>query len=833
MSNIRTDEIDDETKSHPPNEAYEISDTESIKGNDKNFSEPNLDIKNNIMENNLNTNFNNNQIEKMKQKITQQATRLQKIEKNYQKIISENSQLKKRINEYENDLITLNEINNQLKEKKELNINNNNIENNLNNNNMNNSDLNNSDLNLKYTELLKEKSEIEKDNIEKEKKLNFYINEYSKIMDLNTAMTKDKTGLLKELHEQKLEISRKNNEVEEMKSLLNQNILDFEKEKKEILDNAYEIAKNQFIKKQEDLIIRLKKMEEELSFTTELNIKNEKELIKKDVYINDLENKNNKYKGNLKLNEEICDEKEKELKLKFNELKNKYDELIEENDLLKSENNTLKENYNSVIETTKHNDKEYLTLYENYNNLKKENEKINKFLHKIDLEKSKMEIANKSLIDENGFIKHKLNSDYEKLNNEIKLLREINGNLENQKEKLCIELNTLNSQNKNLINEKDTSIKNKINYEIDLKESKEKEKEYLHKINEIQYQLEDMEKEKYSKDSEINNLKNKVIYLQNENNQLKEQRENFITTINKLERNNKDSFNKYSYLSVKVDNAKSKIKLIPYFKNMSEEFLIYISQTKKINPEDNIEYFINYLLNEFQFLCKKIENLNDEIFELNKTINENKEKESNLNYIIDNLNKEIEVLNENKTNLEQKITKIQNEYNKIDNSTLDKMNEINDLKLRLNEIINQLKSFKIKNNHLQELINYYQTNKNNVEELIIQMSNYMRNIIVKQLIKDLIKNNYDLIELAKEISLKDNDIETENIHKLDIDNKLKEIFSINEKLKKELQLEERLFKIHSNFPYNPCITKTMNDDLEESKNNLKNSFSYYSSNLNK
>ena len=823
MSNIRTDEIDDETKSHPPNEAYEISDTESIKGNDKNFSEPNLDIKNNILDNNLNTNFNNNQIEKMRQKITQQATRLQQIEKNYQKVISENSQLKKKITEYENDLITLNDINNQLKEKKELNNNNINTENNL----------NNSDLNLKYTELLKEKSEIEKDNIEKEKKLNFYINEYSKIMDLNTAMTKDKTGLLKELHEQKLEISRKNNEVEEMKSLLNQNILDFEKEKKEILDNAYEIAKNQFIKKQEDLIIRLKKMEEELSFTTELNIKNEKELIKKDVYINDLENKNNKYKGNLKLNEEICDEKEKELKLKFNELKNKYDELIEENDLLKSENNTLKENYNSVIETTKHNDKEYLTLYENYNNLKKENEKINKFLHKIDLEKSKMEIANKSLIDENGFIKHKLNSDYEKLNNEIKLLREINGNLENQKEKLCIELNTLNSQNKNLINEKDTSIKNKINYEIDLKESKEKEKEYLHKINEIKYQLEDMEKEKYSKDSEINNLKNKVIYLQNENNQLKEQRENFITTINKLERNNKDSFNKYSYLSVKVDNAKSKIKLIPYFKNMSEEFLIYISQTKKINPEDNIEYFINYLLNEFQFLCKKIENLNDEIFELNKTINENKEKESNLNYIIDNLNKEIEVLNENKTNLEQKITKIQNEYNKIDNSTLDKMNEINDLKLRLNEIINQLKSFKIKNNHLQELINYYQTNKNNVEELIIQMSNYMRNIIVKQLIKDLIKNNYDLIELAKEISLKDNDIETENIHKLDIDNKLKEIFSINEKLKKELQLEERLFKIHSNFPYNPCITKTMNDDLEESKNNLKNSFSYYSSNLNK
>ena len=823
MRNIRTDEIDDETKSNPPNEAYEISDTESIKGNEKNFSEPNLDIKNNILDNNLNTNFNNNQIEKMRQKITQQATRLQQIEKNYQKVISENSQLKKKITEYENDLITLNDINNQLKEKKELNNNNINTENNL----------NNSDLNLKYTELLKEKSEIEKDNIEKEKKLNFYINEYSKIMDLNTAMTKDKTGLLKELHEQKLEINRKNNEVEEMKSLLNQNILDFEKEKKEILDNAYEIAKNQFIKKQDDLTLRLKKMEEELSFTTELNIKNEKELIKKDVYINELENKNNQYKGNLKLNEEMCDEKEKENKLKFNDLKDKYDEIIEENEMLKNEINTLKQNYNSVIETTKHNDKEYLKLYENYNNLQKENEKINKFLHKVDLEKSKMEIANKSLIDENGFIKHKLNSDYEKLNNEIKLLREINGNLEKQKEQLCIELNTLNSQNRNLINEKDTSIKNKMNYEIDLKESKEKEKEYLHTINEIKYQLEDLEKEKYNKDSEINNLKNKVIYLQNENNQLKEQRANFITTINNLEMNNKDSFNKYSYLSVKVDNAKSKIKIIPYYKNMSEEFLIYISQTKKINPIDNIEYFINYLLNEFQFLCKKIENLNDEIFELNKTINENKEKESNLNFTINNLNKEIELLNEDKSKIEEKVINIQNEYNKIDNSTLDKMNEINDLKFRLNEKINQLKSLEIKNNHLQELINYYETNRNNVEELIIQMSNYMRNIIVKNLIRDLIKNNYDLIELGKEISLKDNDIETENIHKGDIENKLKEMFYIIEKLKKELQLEERLYKIQSNFPYNPCITKTMNEDLEESKNNLKDSFTYYSSNLNK
>jgi ribosomal protein S17E len=161
------------------------------------------------------------------------------------------------------------------------------------------------------------------------------------------------------------------------------------------------------------------------------------------------------------------------------------------------------------------------------------------------------------------------------------------------------------------------------------------------------------------------------------------------------------------------------------------------------------------------------------------------------------------------------------------------MKEINDLKFRLNEKISQLKSLEIKNNHLQELINYYETNKNNIEELMIQMSNYMRNIIVKQLIKDLIKNNYDLIELGKEISLKDNDIETENIHKRDIENKLKEMFYIIEKLKKELQLEERLYKIQSNFPYNPCITKTMNEDLEESKNNLKDSFSYYSSNLNK
>ncbi len=93
MSNNIIDENDDESKPHPPNEAYEISYNESLKDNiEKNYSEPNYTIK----DKDLNIKFNNNQIEKMREKITQQTLRLQQIEKNYQKILLENSTLKKK-----------------------------------------------------------------------------------------------------------------------------------------------------------------------------------------------------------------------------------------------------------------------------------------------------------------------------------------------------------------------------------------------------------------------------------------------------------------------------------------------------------------------------------------------------------------------------------------------------------------------------------------------------------------------------------------------------------------------------------------------------------------
>ena len=825
MSNNIIDENDDESKPHPPNEAYEISYNESLKDNiEKNYSEPNYTIK----DKDLNIKFNNNQIEKMREKITQQALRLQQIEKNYQKILLENSTLKKKINEYENDLINLNDINTKLKEKKENEKNEENEEKNINN------------LNIKISELIKEKSNIEKENIEKEKKLNFYINEYSKIMDLNKIMVNDKTELLKEIHEKNLEMNRKENEIEEMKNLLNQHMLDYQKEKKELLDNAYEMAKEQFIKKQEELTIKLKNKEQELERINNINIQNEKDIIQKNIYINDLENKNFQFSDNLKFNEEIKEEKEKEFKKNYSDLKEKYEEIKEENELLKKKNNDLKNNYNSIFENSKFNEKEYLTLIENYNTLKKENEKTNKFLNKVEIEKNKMEISNKNLLEENTFIKKKINEDFEKLTKEIKLLREINENLEKQNETLSNEINNINNQNRNLINEKDNSIKNKLNYEIEINELREKEKEYIHKINEIKYELEDIEKEKFNREFEINNLRNKLDLLENENNKLKNDRSDFIIKIGNLEMKNKDELNKYSYLSVKVENAKSKIKLIPYYKNLSEDLLIYLSQIKKNNPEDNIETFINYLLNEFQYLCKKIEDLNDENIDLKKIINENTEKISNLNYIIANLNKEKEFLNNNIIQLQEKNSQLEKEYKEIDSNSLDKIMEINSLKFELNEREKKITSNQIKIKQLLNLINYYETNRNNIEETIIQMSNYMRNISIKPLIRDLIQNNFDLIQIGREISLKDNNLETENIHKGQIDIKLKEISYILERLKKEFILERSLMKIYHNLPNNinndNCdisISKVMKNDLEESKNNLIQSFSNFSSSLNK
>ena len=43
-------------------------------------------------------------------------------------------------------------------------------------------------------------------------------------MDLNKIMVNDKTELLKEIHEKNLEMNRKENEIEEMKNLLNQHM---------------------------------------------------------------------------------------------------------------------------------------------------------------------------------------------------------------------------------------------------------------------------------------------------------------------------------------------------------------------------------------------------------------------------------------------------------------------------------------------------------------------------------------------------------------------------------------------------------------------------------
>ena len=305
--------------------------------------------------------------------------------------------------------------------------------------------------------------------------------------------------------------------------------------------------------------------------------------------------------------------------------------------------------------------------------------------------------------------------------------------------------------------------------------------------------------------------------LENENNKLKNDRSDFIIKIGNLEMKNKDEVNKYSYLSVKVENAKSKIKLIPYF-----------------------ETFINYLLNEFQYLCKKIEDLNDENIDLKKIINENTEKISNLNYIIANLNKEKEFLNNNIIQLQEKNSQLEKEYKEIDSNSLDKIMEINSLKFELNEREKKITSNQIKIKQLLNLINYYETNRNNIEETIIQMSNYMRNISIKPLIRDLIQNNFDLIQIGREISLKDNNLETENIHKGQIDIKLKEISYILERLKKEFILERSLMKIYHNLPKNInndnsdiSISKVMKNDLEESKNNLIQSFSNFSSSLNK
>ena len=68
----------------------------------------------------------------------------------------------------------------------------------------------------------------------------------------------------------------------------------------------------------------------------------------------------------------------------------------------------------------------------------------------------------------------------------------------------------------------------------------------------------------------------------------------------------------------------------------------------------------------------------------------------------------------------------------------------------------------------------------------------------------------------------------------------KEISYILERLKKEFILERSLMKIYHNLPKNInndnsdiSISKVMKNDLEESKNNLIQSFSNFSSSLNK
>ena len=453
-------------------------------------------------------------------------------------------------------------------------------------------------------------------------------------------------------------------------------------------------------------------------------------------------------------------EEENKQKIYSAKISNQIEEL--ENDI-----NNLQDKIFLLEKNNLNIDKDYL-LKEEYiknENIMNNNIIIKKLENELKVIENKIELGNKYYEKQILVLHNKNKVELEKLKlfdiekkNKIKLIEEKFDNMKNEKAQ---NYNTLLIKKEELI-EKEISIKNKLihdkqtnlkvrfqnintimKYNNNLKDLGKKEKEFVKKIDESNYELFNFEKNTYylEKEKILLGLKNnllenenqfKINFISNEKyfSNSKEINNNFEIKLreldNKLEylktnnRKIKNEFNNFKiYKSLKNDSLGNQIK------KGSKKY----EELKKYQKELKI---LNYELNEFNIITKNIDNLKEEeIQRLNI--------EYNRSYYVQKIKSD---------DIDNEIIKLENEKNeKIDkiNSEKDKvLNKISYFKYS-NHNINIAYELKIKN-----FVSNVENKETNLEEIKNKLYEKQNLYKYKKQKFEEYNDNYDLNKLKKE-----------------------------------------------------------------------------------
>ena len=571
-------------------------------------------------------------------------------------------------------------------------------------------------------------------------------NEFNQKIELLLKEIKNKQIKKDELYNQKLEklnneLNTKNSEIKNNINIINdlnnrikENKKEEEKNEEIIKDMKMEIEKliienneirNNLKQKEEDLNrvhesnIELNKNFNIIKSNSENEIKNIKEKSNKDI---DIKNKENK-----KLNEIINDQEKviNELKVIIHKNNDKIIEYSQKNNNLKEEldknnfiNNSKLEQMKKELEELSHN---YIKKVEAFNEIQKNYELLKSNIIN-DMDIIKQNSQNKTI----NQIKEELNKINDKINK--LLITENNKEIVNEISSKLSELN--NSQN--------TFISNlpQINQEI----------------NKINNRLKIIESYKGKFEEKISNL----ININNYNNS----NTNFTTVSKKREEESMTPNDIKIFSDENIISLEEKSNLNISFEdrvvkkiNFSEaekenELCINNSINNKDTTFDNLKKELQVKESIIRQLQQEIKNLkNNEIIE-HKTLVDDEE----FNELVDEneelkkLNKELmERLVEFTTSKGNNHSQTLVDYNK-DEKILEKNEEINSLRERLEEVYRELNEYRLKNSELNKEIKKIKENDINEKDEIKKLLDKLKSIEIENTnLKELLKlNNNDL-----------------------------------------------------------------------------------------
>ena len=338
--------------------------------------------------------------------------------------------------------------------------------------------------------------------------------------------------------------------------------------------------------------------------------------------------------------------------------------------------------------------------------------------------------------------------------------------IDNNKKKIVSKLNNL------------IETKNKVLNDIEslIEKSQKEKKDYKNQINNLKLKIEQLEKEKELINDKYSDKKNKLL----------NEKENHMNNLNE----------KISELENKLDIKEKELK-------SSKDKIREITEQK-----NNLSNLIKEKKNEIKILEKENENLNNDLNELNKQI-EKLEKDMNnilkqnkeLNAELKIKNKKIETLEENNEKTLDELKKIKNDNNNLIKENNAKVKEIsflnNNKKDRNIEIKNIEKEYQDELNRKDKLISEFNQKYNELDKQYVEVNNKIieNNKRIRELNNELINVKSQNEKLKKDLNIQNEDYESIKDKYINmIENKSRED-KINEKNKnKILELEKEIIR---------------------------------------